>query len=179
MKQDCFDSSNYILGGKPLSCRVATCQKRAGVFGWCAEHVDIGVETEYLAEVGKGNATLAEPKCFPSHRAYREYAVLWARVDLKSGPVRHCRDCTPSHRDSMTAAGKCASPETVFVRESRAGTLAGYTLNVRNPSQWEKALLGTYGDVVNRPDQAILDDAFHDIAVNKPRPRGRPPRGGF
>lgn len=172
----CFDSSDYILGGRPLACRVAECDRRAGVFGYCKDHVDAHVDAEFAKLVAEGVATEERMSCFSDERQHREYAVLWARSDSRPGLTRPCRDCTPQFRNQQHERGQCAHPETVFIREERRGEgMIGVPLDVERSARWEQALLSQYGPVLDRPAQWLIDEAFFRIDRNR-KPVGRPPK---
>lgn len=54
------------------------------------------------------------PQCFDSLEQWEVYKDLWQKS--QGGKVNFCLDCQPAYRDQMTAQGRCAHPETVFVK---------------------------------------------------------------
>lgn len=53
------------------------------------------------------------PKCFTDAQWHSWKAA--ARMSRPSGLHTYCEDCTPSYRDRMLVAGRCAFPNTHFV----------------------------------------------------------------
>ena len=61
------------------------------------------------------NPAIDVPECF-SRKQWDE----WMEVAMSRPPSErngYCEDCTPEYRDKMKASGKCAYPNTIFVRD--------------------------------------------------------------
>lgn len=165
----------------PPKCRVAGCNRSAGVFSVCKEHEERELRVFYLKMVRDGQAPHFAPPCFPSEQAFREYAVAF-KLSQASGTgkqfmVDPCRDCTPKYRDAMAAAGRCQHPETVFILSSRfAGDRIGVPLqDEKKAAAWESAIMGLSGPVVGLPSPDVIDQAVTRISAK--RKIGRPKKG--
>lgn len=65
---------------------------------------------------------LRSPKCFDSQKQWN----LWREVAVYSAGdgFTYCTDCTPARRDQMIAEGRCAFPNTTFVKQT-GGVIVG------------------------------------------------------
>lgn len=119
------------------------------------------------------------PSCF-TQAEWRDYTVAYSlSAHHRKGAiptVDHCRDCTQQFKRKMMDEGKCAHPETVFIKAEIGGDVIGVPmLNPARPHVWEQALMSVSGVVVGMPPAAAIDAAMSLIArtAGKRRP-GRP-----
>lgn len=163
----------------PSSCRVPGCLNLAGSYGVCRSHQDGLVKDAFDAAVREGVCSATSPSCFPSSTEWREYvvaAVLCRNTsERRAAPVEFCRDCTPEYKREQMEAGKCAHPETVFIRSERYhGDVIGVCIQ-KTTGNWERAMMGLDGDVVAFPPDEIADATMTKIQQDA-APKKRGPR---
>lgn len=57
-----------------------------------------------------------KPDCFTNAKQFREYIKLVRVVRQPADDNNYCLDCTAEYQQRMLAEGRCAYPETRFVR---------------------------------------------------------------
>lgn len=97
------------------------------------------------------------PQCFDSPDQWAEYQELWKLS--QGGKVRFCLDCQPRYRDEMTKQGRCAHPETIFIKPPD-GEMLG--INGVIASGWKSALAGRRGIVLSPPPKNIRDQFMRE-----------------
>ncbi len=137
-------------------CIVEFCINQGGHLGYCKEHYEHAILRRH-ARLRAAGANAPTPACFPSDSDWREYEVLSANARFGSRARKQplganpCLDCTPEYQARMLAAGKCAHPETVFIKRRDSGVEG---VNKQSRGQWVLAVTGALGPVVKRPDSA-------------------------
>lgn len=98
------------------------------------------------------------PTCFDDEKQWKQYQLLW-KLSQGQTRVRFCTDCTPEYRNEMTAKGRCAHPETVFIQQPD-----GETVGVDGTywGSWVNALSGRRGTVLSKPPADIRDSFMRE-----------------
>lgn len=158
------------------------CNSHAGTFGYCPTHEPEFIEQAFNKYVGGGAAAKEKPKCYESQQKWMQYVVAYifcSAPDRRDGvTVEHCKDCTPTYRDSQHSVGKCQHPETVFIKPDHKGVSVGVPItdmsSQHKVQRWEKAVMGMSGAVLSLPDPETLSSVIETIAVRRARHVGRP-----
>jgi hypothetical protein len=156
------------------------------MFGVCQLHEASAIRAEFERVTDLGMATDEPPGCFNRGQQWHEYIVAAAisggyATRGKPSPINYCRDCTPAYKKAMLAEGKCAHPETVFIREHGQGDTVGVCVTSKRTSHvWEQAIMGMSGSVVVMPPQEVVGRMLEEISETnpvgeQPKRRGRPP----
>lgn len=161
------------------TCEAPGCNLQAGVLGFCGKHAAKHINAGFARAVESGHANPEPPKCFSTEADYREYIVLFMASMVGGAKARnqadYCRDCNPKYQSAMAEQGRCAHPETVFVREDKSG---GDMVGISKVDfrRWESALIGQFGSVVKAPASDVVVEVFSQVEVPQgmKRPPGRP-----
>lgn len=162
------------------TCEAPGCNLQAGVLGFCGKHATQHIDAGFFRAVESGHALPEAPKCFSTEADYREYIVLFMASMVGSGAkarnqADYCRDCNPAYQERMRCQGRCAHPETVFVREDKSG---GDMVGISRVDfrRWESAIIGAFGGVVKAPPSEIVAEVFSQVEAptELKRPPGRP-----
>lgn len=73
-----------------------------------SEQAEIKIVTQYK--------TWEKPACFTDAEQYKDYMWLIRVVDQPLDEENYCLDCSCEYQRKMIAEGRCAHPETKFVK---------------------------------------------------------------
>lgn len=168
------------IGTTMRKCEAPGCNLLAGTLGFCGKHAVQHIDAGFDRAVQSGHALQDTPKCFSRTADYREYVVLFMASMVGSGSkarntLDYCRDCNPKYQQQMLGTGRCAHPETVFIRDDKTGgDLTGVSsVDLR---RWETSVIGSHGPVVRVPPEEIVNQILEQIgnAESLKRKPGRP-----
>lgn len=160
-------------------CKTIGCPRTAGVFGVCEEHEAREIHRYWAQAASDGICDWKKPACFRTDREWREYVVAFMLCrnskERQRNRVDYCRDCTPEFKAEQTKLGKCAHPETVFIRpQVSTEDVVGVSFDEKKKSNvaWENAMLGASGEIVGLPDEEAMSDSLKRLT--SPKKKGRP-----
>lgn len=144
------------------------------MFGVCSQHQRQAISRRFSMYASQGCVDHNAPKCFDSLDQWHEYTVAYylsSSSKHRGVPPRidYCRDCTKKHKDRMVASGRCAHPETVFVRPDGVDKdVIGIALvDYKKSGAWEQAVMGMSGQVVTMPPGEVIDSVLSVLARHK------------